>query len=316
MSNKKFSISDLEKFSGLKAHTIRVWEQRHKAFKPCRNNGIRFYDVTDLSKILKLALLNKNGYRISSLSRFTPEEIDLKLQKLPTEQDHQDRILSQLFVHMYTLEPVLFEELVNTSLQVWDFDTVLKKIILPFLERTGLLWTGNRLSEEHFVVTVLRRKIIHGIETLAAPNNRLKKIMLFLPEGRQLDIGLLYTNYLLKQKGICVLYMGTDVSIKNLEQTLKATTPEIVFTYLPQKNNFDVDALATFMEQALPQSKLLIGQYQPNSLAGAFRTNHQFLHFEEAIKLMLCFKTEDFTQHNHVKPGRMFMSADTVHQYT
>ncbi|MES2880766.1 MAG: MerR family transcriptional regulator [Bacteroidota bacterium] len=313
MSKKKFSISDLEKFSGVKAHTIRVWEQRHKVFKPLRNNGIRFYEITDLDKILKLALLNKNGYRISSICNFTQAELDIKLHTLPTDEDQQERILSQLFVYMYAIEPVLFEELLNTALRIWPSKIVLQTIILPFLQRTGLLWTGNRLSEEHFVVTVLRKKIIHAIETLTTAGANGKRVLLFLPEGRQLDIGLLYTNYLLKQKGMCVLYMGTDVSVKNLEQTLRATTPQVVFTYLPQKNNFDIITLAKFMEQTLPQSKLIIGQYQPYDVSAAQSNNYEVLVFEEAVAVMLAEQGEDITQHFSKKEEAMFSTTHSLY---
>lgn len=316
MSNKKFSISDLEKFSGVKAHTIRVWEQRHQVFSPLRSNGIRFYGLTDLDKMLKFALLNKNGYRISRLSRFTSDEIDSKLQHLSTAQDQQERILSQLFVHMYAIEPLLFEELVNACLQLWNFETVLKKIFLPFLQHTGLLWSGNRLSEEHFVVTVMRKKIIHGIESLTPANKNRKKILLFLPEARQLDIGLLYTNYLLKQKGFCVLYMGTDVTLKNLEQTLKVTKPDVVFTYLPQKNNFDLTTLAEYMEQTLPQSKLLIGQYQPHDLSTSKKNNYEILLFDNAVNFMLSQQIEDNNHHKLIKPEALFSTIENVYSIT
>lgn len=316
ISNRRFSISDLEKFSGVKAHTIRVWEQRHKVFKPCRNNGIRYYEITDLDKMLKLAQLNKNGYRISSLCRFTHSEIEIKLHTLPTQDDQQERIVSQLFVHMYAIEPVLFEDLVNTALRLWNFETVLKKIILPFLQRTGLLWSGNRLSEEHFVVTVLRKKLIHAIESLTPVYKHHKKILLFLPEGRQLDTGLLYINYLLKQKGICVLYMGTDVSVKNLEQTLTATQPDIVFTYLPQKSNFDLTTLAKYIEQTLPQVKFLIGRYHTEDVDTTHKNNYEVLLFEEAIHFMLSQKNEDINQHYQHLAETMFSPSHNVQGIT
>ena len=301
VSNKTFSISDLEKFSGIKAHTIRVWEQRHQVFSPSRNNGIRQYEINELDKMLKLALLNKNGYRISYLSQLDNNELEVKLLTLHLPEDQQERIVCQLLVHMYALKPVQFETLLQSALQYWCLDEVITKIIYPFLQRTELLWIGHRLSEEHFVVPILRKKIIQGIEGLEPAFNNQKKILLFLPEGRQLDLGLLYANYLLKQKGINVLYMGTDVSVKNLEQTFKITTPHVVFTYLPQKNNFTINSIAMYMQQTLPHSKLLIGEYESDCTKITY-SNTLILHFTDALNWMLAQEFEVVNHHNHSTP--------------
>ena len=73
-----YSIKELEKLSGIKAHTIRIWEKRYQLLSPERTDtNIRFYSDDDLKKILNVSLLNGHGFKISKIAQFDDDQIHL-----------------------------------------------------------------------------------------------------------------------------------------------------------------------------------------------------------------------------------------------
>jgi len=259
---KNFTINDLERFSGIKAHTLRIWERRYSLVQPIRSPGnFRLYTLEELKKILNVALLKKNGYRISVLSKIDSKNIEHKIEHLSNDYIKWQKAVNDLTINMYTKEPESFEWVLDELLLNWPIEILIEKIIFPFLTITRLLWTGNKLSEEHLVVTAIRKKLIFAIESSVLISNRAKTVLLFLPDSKQLDLGLLYTNYYLKRRGINVLYLGSDVTIQNLKSIFHALHLSYLFTYLPQNHSFPIEKLLQCMSLYAPDSKLIIGKY-------------------------------------------------------
>jgi DNA-binding transcriptional MerR regulator len=155
---KSFTINDLERFSGIKAHTLRIWERRYSLVTPGRSSGnFRLYTLEELKKILDIALLQKNGYRISVLSKISSEDIKDKIEHLSIDYIKWQKAINDLTINMYTIEPESFEKNLDELLLNWPIDILMEKIIFPFLYITGLLWSGNKLDEEHLVVTAIRK---------------------------------------------------------------------------------------------------------------------------------------------------------------
>lgn len=256
---KTFTINDVERFSGIKAHTLRVWERRYALLHPSRSAGnSRLYTLKELERILNIALLKQNGYMIASLAKIHETEIDHKINILSNQYSKSQKAINDLTVKMYTLDAKAFEWFLDELLLSYSIELLIDKIIYPFLKLTNLLWTGNKFFEEHFVVTAIRKKLILGIENQKQPKGDVR-VILFLPDTRQLDLGLLFSDYYLKKNGVQALYLGNDVTVQNLISVFSIHKPSYIFTYLPQNNHFMVSHLLAFLKLNAPETNLILG---------------------------------------------------------
>lgn len=287
--DRNFTIRDLERFTGVKAHTLRIWEQRYHLLRPARaGNNTRLYTLDDLKRILDIALLNQHGNRISVLAKISPADITQTIKLLSHDPTKWKKAINDLVINMYTPEPGAFEAMLDNLLAAFQWEIVVEKIMYPFLKASNLLWTGNKLFEEHFVVTSARKKLIVAIEMTVVIAKKNKPVLAFLPGTRQLDLGLLYSNYFLKRRGIEVLYMGNDVTLENLSKIFHSHPPAYLFTYLPANHNFPVNGLLRSMKQHIPDAKLVIGAYpgQTNSLVS---DNLVQMNYEEALDYLYVY---------------------------
>ena len=196
-----FSIKDLENLSGIKAHTIRIWEQRYSFLKPQRSkSNIRFYGNEELKTVLNIALLNKYGFKISHIDKMTPAEVRERILSLSYAEAYQERFLNELVHHMVDLDPDNFEKVLNTYIRSRGIDKTITQLIFPFLEKIGLLWLTNHINpaQEHLVTNIIRQKLIVGIESITPYAEGNQTTLLFMPEGEHHEIGLLYVYYLLR----------------------------------------------------------------------------------------------------------------------
>jgi DNA-binding transcriptional MerR regulator len=265
---KNFVIRDLEHLSGIKAHTLRVWEQRFDFIKPYRTKtNFRQYSIDEIQQLLNIALLTRNGYKISKLSSLNHEEINLKLNGLACEEDQHQRAVNDLVVSMYKMNTEIFEATIDYCLREWSADIVLKNVILEFLNKTGLKWQGNKQTEEHVPITIIRKKITSAIDQLKTNECREKSVLLFLPDSKQLDIILLYTHFLLRSKGFKVLYMGMDVTISNLKIMLEIKQPDAAITYLHNKSVNVYNEISTWITDQNLQTRMFIIPFPNDEIA-------------------------------------------------
>jgi methanogenic corrinoid protein MtbC1 len=235
MEANVFSIKDLENLSGIKAHTIRVWEHRYDFLKPHRTTtNIRFYRSQQLKTVLNISLLNKYGFKISQLNRMTPDELRSKVVSLVDKDARQQRLIHELISHMIDFDIESFEQVLDGCILENGIDRTITRIIFPFLERIGILWATNHIdaAQEHLVSNVIRQKLIVGIERNAAVRRPGKTVLLFLPEGEHHELGLLYVYYLLKAHGVSVLYLGANLPIKDLESVCRQRKPDYLYCHL------------------------------------------------------------------------------------
>lgn len=240
-----FTIKDLENLSGIKAHTIRIWEQRYGFLKPKRSDtNIRYYCNDELKTVLNIALLNKYGYKISHINKMSETELREKILSLSQAEALQERIINDLLHHMVDLDVDRFEEVLDGYIRMKGIDRTISQILFPFLEKIGILWMTNHINiaQEHLVTNIIRQKLIVGIEGAVPHIERNKTALLFLPEGEQHELGILYVYYLLKVRGIKVLYLGANLPVKDLEFVVKMKKPDILYSHitcLPGRNSFD-----------------------------------------------------------------------------
>ncbi|CAN5282351.1 MerR family transcriptional regulator [soil metagenome] len=229
-----FSIKDLENLTGIKAHTIRIWEQRYTFLKPQRTKtNIRHYSNEELKNFLNIALLNKHGYRISQIEKMSENQIRDTILSLPVIAG-DDILINELIKAMTDVNIRYFEQKLDEYLGVQGTENAVLNIIYPFLERIGILWlTGNiNPAQEHLVSNVIRQKIIVGIEHLPIPDEGNVKACLFLPNGEYHEMALLFVCYLMKKKGINVIYVGNSTPLKDIESICNVTKPQILYTHL------------------------------------------------------------------------------------
>jgi DNA-binding transcriptional MerR regulator len=240
-----FTIKDLANLSGIKAHTLRIWEQRYNFLKPHRTDtNIRYYSNDELKTILNIALLNKYGFKISHIDKMSAGEVQEKILSLNQLQAQQERVVHELIQQMIDMEMDAFEKTINQFIAVKGIERTITQIIFPFLEKIGILWLTNHINpaQEHLVSNVIRQKLISGIEAVQTPLKSNKTILLFLPEGEYHELGLLFMYYLLKNRGINVLYVGSSVPLKDVEYVVSYKKPDYLYTHLTtvgQSFNFE-----------------------------------------------------------------------------
>ena len=250
-SMNAFTIKDLENLSGIKAHTIRIWEQRYNFLKPKRTcTNIRCYCNEELRTLLNIALLNKYGFKISHIDRMQPEEIREKILSLGDIKAQQERLVNELLQSMVELDMDGFEKILTKYIASKGIEKAVTQIIFPFLEKIGILWqTGHVIpAHEHLVSNCIRRKLIIGIEAASSRTKIDKTFLLFLPEGEHHELGLLFVQYLLKNRGAEVLYLGANIPMNDVEYIVKAKKPDCIFVHLTATAaNFHFDK---FLQQA------------------------------------------------------------------
>ena len=222
---KTFSIKDLENLSGIKAHTIRIWEKRYNLLSPERTKtNIRMYSLLSLQKLLNITLLYENGLKISKIAQLTNEEIPLKVREIIDEKSIKNNMMNALKLSMINFDQNLFHNTYNQLLVDLSFREIFKDYFVPLLQELGYLWQTNTISttHEHFITNFIKQKVYTNTEKLQRlePVDPNKIFVLFLPENEVHELGILYLNYELNLRGYKSIYLGQSVPIENLEPLL------------------------------------------------------------------------------------------------
>ncbi len=264
-----FTIKDLENLSGIKAHTLRIWEQRYGFLKPARSDSnIRYYSNDDLKTILNIALLSRHGAKISHIDKLTAEEISQKVLELEAGGAEQERHINELINCMLDMDFLHFECCVHRHLERYGLSQTLTEILFPFIERVGLLWLAGHVNpaQEHLVTNLMRQKIVVAIDALPLPGKGSKQALLFLPEGEYHELGLLYIYFLLKHRGVHVIYLGANVPVADVVRTQESLKPIASFTHLTSVGkNFNLDG---FLHELRKSSQHTV------YISGRFATSH------------------------------------------
>jgi DNA-binding transcriptional MerR regulator/methylmalonyl-CoA mutase cobalamin-binding subunit len=257
-----FTIKDIENLSGIKAHTIRIWEQRYHFLKPQRTlSNIRTYSNEDLRTILNVALLNKYGFKISHIDRMSEAEVKEKILTLSQAEAQQERIVKELIEFMAEIDMDQFEGAIESYISARGIEKAITQIIFPFLERIGILWVTSHINpaQEHLVSNIIRQKLIVGIEGAVSHLEVKKVVLLFLPEGEHHELGLLLVYYLLKSRGIKVLYLGANVPIHDMAYVAKVKQPDIIYMHLTSVvGNFNFEKYLDSLVKHVPNTPFFV----------------------------------------------------------
>lgn len=266
-----FSIKNLEHLSGIKAHTIRIWEKRYNLFEPERTNtNIRLYNLENLQKLLNVTLLYNNDYKISKIALLSPQEINENVHKLTINKNADDWSIGLFKLAMINFDQRLFTKTFNDLLEQFSFSEVFKNVFIPLMNELGVLWQTNSISpsHEHFITSLVKQKIHAMCEDLQQKSTRRtdRRFVLFLPDNEIHELGLLYLQYEVLNNGFQCVFLGQSVPIESLSNLVDIGEPITFISYFtiePAQDKID-SYLNTFSSKIIEniESELWILGYQ------------------------------------------------------
>lgn len=234
----QFSISQLAQFSGIKAHTIRMWEQRYNALSPQRSEGnTRYYDNTQLIRLLNIVSLMDEGYKVSQLCRLSDLELAQRLKEIQNQNDPknpEEYYISQLVAAGMNYDEWHFEKVFSHCVLKMGMKEAYLKVLYPMISRTGLLWAQSEFlpGHEHFISNIVRQKFFTALDSLPPINEQGKGWLLFLPENEFHELGLLHAHYLIRASGKKSFYLGANLPLDSLVSSVKQINPDNLLLFM------------------------------------------------------------------------------------
>ncbi len=246
MNNVKnvFSIKDLENISGIKAHTIRIWEKRYNVLEPMRSDtNIRYYNLVNLQKLLNITLLHEHGYKISRIAKFSEQQIPEVVRDIISDKSVKSHAISCFKMAMLNFDQSLFFTTYNTLLSEKTFREVFYEVFIPLMNEIGLLWQSDTITpaHEHFISYLIKQKLLINTEKLQVlqPTNDERVFVLYLPSNEIHELGLMYLNYEILHHGYRSVYLGESIPLDNLADLKKYFNNVTFISYLTVEPNKD-----------------------------------------------------------------------------
>lgn len=257
-----YSIADLENLTGIKAHTIRIWEKRYNVIEPSRTpTNIRYYSNDDMRKLINIAALMNAGMKISKISKLSPDELNNEISKRLAAGSEDDVVaesyISQLINAGLDFNEPSFDKLFSSAIMKYGIKDAYIKVLIPVLNRVGLLWSTENLNpaQEHFISNMVKQKLYSAIDALPPAEGDQKPIVLFLPDYEDHEIGLLMANFILRQAGRKVIYLGQKVPMVNVVDTVNECNPSQLLFFLVQTR--PTDFLQSYIDQLYSEFETL-----------------------------------------------------------
>jgi DNA-binding transcriptional MerR regulator len=237
-----YSVAQVEALTGIKAHTLRIWERRYDFLTPERTpTNIRFYSDQQLKKLLNFGILVKNGYRVSKLGKLKDEEIYVEVTKVLSDPSSEmNDEMKGLTLCMLEMNEEEFDNIFERQVMRKGFLKTITEVIYPFLQYVGVLWTTNKamVAQEHYISNLIRQKLISAIERLALPPKDAPSIVFFLLEGEEHEIGLLLASFMAKSMGWKIYYLGQAVPLVNIKKVIDIAEPNLIMSmFITPKTN-------------------------------------------------------------------------------
>ncbi|MCF8303741.1 MAG: MerR family transcriptional regulator [Bacteroidales bacterium] len=264
---KNYSIKDLEKLTGIKAHTIRIWEKRYDIVEPKRTTtNIRYYNDDDLKRLLNVSILNRHGFKISHIARMDTREMNQKVLEITSDSHDFDSQIENLVVAMIELDETKFEKALSTAIIKLGFEDTITRIVYPFFNKIGTLWQIGTVTaaQEHFVSNLIRQKLIIAIDGVVNTSNpNPKTFVLFLPNGEWHEMGLLFIAYKIKKEGHKIIYLGQSVPFDDLKEVVDIQAPQILVTGISSSLSKETyEDYIKRLSNAFPDRSIYVSGYQ------------------------------------------------------
>lgn len=244
-----YSIKDLEKLSGIKAHTLRIWEKRYGIIQPKRTDtNIRYFLDEDVRHVLNIALLNKHGIKISHIAKMEATEISSEVSKLASKAPEEFDDIEAMIVSILELNEKTCKHILNTIVERLGFEKSIEEFIYPLLDKLGLMWISGTLKSVHekFTQTLLRNKVSSEIEKLPIGEQKRSKFLIYLPEQESHELSMLFLQFIIKKRGAEVLNLGNNIKVDDLLSACQIYKPDYAFTII--NDSLDGETLQSFVD--------------------------------------------------------------------
>ncbi len=273
----RYSIKDLEKITGIKAHTIRIWEKRYGIVEPSRTQtNIRYYSDEDLRHLMNVAILNKYGYKISNIQSMSSTEINKCVVDLTHQDLDNDHQVDNLVMSMIEMDEQRFDKIISSSIIKQGFDYTFENLLYRFLEKTGILWQIGAVSpaKEHFITHLIRQKLILAIDGQQEICSDPKTFLLFLPENEYHEIALLYMHFLIRKRGHKVIYLGQNVPLMNLKNVFDIHQVDFLLTsFATRHTQEETEAILLEFTRLFSDKQILVGGNFLHETSGSLPSN-------------------------------------------
>ncbi|MGM0375315.1 MAG: MerR family transcriptional regulator [Bacteroidota bacterium] len=290
-----YSIKDLEKISGIKAHTIRIWERRYGLIHPRRTStNIRYYTDADLKKLLNISILNQNGFKISKIANLDDKQLRDRVLDLCLDARNNNVQIESLMVSMLELDEHKFLNVLSGTIIKFGFEETVEHVLFPFLERIGMLWQAGTINpaQEHFISNLVRQKLIVAIDnemqnmTVNGP-----RVVFFLPEDELHEVGLLFFNFIARKEGLDVVYLGMSVPLADLKLVHQVRPADAFFTsFVAARDKRELERELQQLRNYFPQTPFFVSglqiKEQRPALPDDFTVISSVKTFRERIKLL------------------------------
>ena len=284
-----YSIKDIEKMSGIKAHTIRIWERRYGMVIPERTDtNIRYYSDEDLKELLNISILNKNGMKISNIAELDKDEIEKRVVSLLDSSQKFDHVIDAMLLSMLEIDELALDIAFNKAWKEYGFEKLIEDIIFPLLERIGLLWQASAITPAHerFFTNILRQHFIVAIEKeLPLKKKSSNKIIFFLPEGELHELGLLFYSYIARVKGYEVVYLGASIPLQDLKEMQRVTQAKAFFSaHVTAIDKQELEGMFQYFREVFPNLPFYITGLQVRELNPTLPNNFHVVSSAAAFK--------------------------------
>jgi len=262
----EYSIKDLEVLSGVKAHTIRIWEKRYELLAPGRTDtNIRYYNDEDLKRMLNVSLLVKNGFKISKVAKWTDKDIKDTVLKISETKTTEKDYIERLMLHMLHFDNYNFLRIINEVLAKLGVEESVIKVFFPLFEKIGTFWQIGSImpAQEHYVSNIFRQKIIAEIDKLKIYNEKGKTILFFLPDNELHELSLLFYSYLAQKSGYNVVYLGQFIPLEDLESIHLNLETDYIFTaFINPLSKEELENALFQIKNVFQQQKMFVTGWQ------------------------------------------------------
>ncbi|MFW6371061.1 MAG: MerR family transcriptional regulator [Bacteroidota bacterium] len=266
MKNLGYSIKDLEVLSGIKAHTIRIWEKRYNLLVPERTEtNIRYYSDDDLRRMLNVSLLVRNGYKISKVARWDEEAINNAVLEVSQTKTSESDYIDRLILYMINFDNISFYNLITRIIEEKGIEEATSKVFFEFFIKVGIYWQVGSIfpAQEHYVTNIFRQKIISEIDKSGITNKRNQNILFFLPDKELHELSLLFYHYLAQQLGYHVIYLGQFVPWDDLVKIQNQVKIDYVFTaFINSIAKEDLENYLESLKELFGDQKIFITGWQ------------------------------------------------------
>jgi len=295
-SLSKYSIKDVERLCGIKAHTIRIWEQRYGLIKPERTDtNIRYYSNEELKKLLNVSLLLKHGTKISHICQLSQDEIGKRITEIEqtekTQEQFYDFNIDQLLLAMVDFNEIRVNKLIDGSIQKFGMEPSMYNLLIPFLSKVGIMWRTGEINvmQEHFTTNIIRQKIICSTERLPSSIAGLdESYLLFLPNNETHEIGLVFANYLIKKSGKRVLYAGQSLPVEDVVEFSNRHYPKYLLAFFSA--GYNKNSQRTYIKtlsENIKYAKILVAKPNYDHEPNIEYPNIEYLNNFETLKKYL-----------------------------